>query len=82
MQRLLDVSQPTFDLGDDFDKIIDIEPSAGRTCDDRNAAFAELEGFQDLPADANLFVRFGGKRNADRVADAFVKQDTQVRSRI
>ena len=34
MQRLLYVSEPSFDLGDDLDKVVDIEAAARRTCDD------------------------------------------------
>ncbi len=49
MQRLLDVREPAFDLGDDLDKIIDIQPAACRAGDDRDAAFSKFKRFQNLP---------------------------------
>src|SRR5688572_25858729 len=78
MQRLFDVCKPAFDLGDYLDEVIDVESSAGRACDYRHSTFAKLERFQDLPRDADLFMRFGGKRNADRIADALVQQNTKT----
>src|SRR5262245_58368300 len=78
MQRLFNVSEPPFDLGNDLDKVIDIEPTAGGTRDDRHSARAQTERLHNLPGDANFFLRLRGERNAYRVANAFVQQNTET----
>ena len=54
MQRLLDVGEAAFDLGDDLDEVIDIEPPAGRAGNNSDPAVTKFERFQDLPCRREL----------------------------
>src|SRR5438132_2672873 len=78
MKRFLDVRETSFDLSDDLDKVIDVEPPASGTCDDSHAARAQAERLYDFPGDAHFFLRFGRQRDANRVANAFVQQDSET----
>ena len=73
----LDVSQAALDLSDDTYEVINIQPAARRTCDDRDAARAQAERLHDLPRDANFFLRFSRERDPNRVADALMEQNTE-----
>src|SRR5690606_7889043 len=44
--------------------------AAGRAGDHRRALLPQLEALEDLVADENLFLRIGGQRDTDGVADA------------
>ncbi len=82
MKWLFDVSQPPFDLRYDTDKVIDIEPATRRTRNDRNSTRPQTEGLHNLPRHSHFFLRFSGKRNANRVANTFVKQDPESDRRL
>ena len=43
MQRLLDVRQPALNLGNDLNKIVDVQTAAGRTRHHGDAARAQAE---------------------------------------
>src|SRR5207253_5537394 len=78
MKRFLDVRETSFDLSDDLDKVIDVEPPASGTRDDSNAARAQADRLYDLPGDAHFFLRFSRQRDANRVAKPYVQQDAEA----
>src|SRR5574338_353567 len=78
MQRFLNVSEAPLNFSDDLNEIIDIEPPARWTRDDRHTAFSEFERFEYFPANANLLVGLGRKADPYGITDAFVKKDTKA----
>src|SRR5207253_11218472 len=78
MKRFLDVRETSFDLSDDLDKVINVEPPASGTRDDSHAARSQAERLYDFPGDAHFFLRFCRQRDANRVANAFVQQDSET----
>src|SRR5947208_7295154 len=77
MQGLLAGREALSNLSYDADKVINIEAATRRTGNNGDAASAQTERFHNLPGDAHFFLRFRRKRNANRVADAFVQQDAK-----
>ena len=55
---------------------VPVEPSTEQQS--HYAALAKLKRFQYIPSNPNFFVGFGSKRDADRVADAFVQEHSQA----
>src|SRR5476649_2341526 len=63
------VFQPVFKLPDSLDDVEALARAAGAR-DDVHAAMSQVQRLEDVESDAHLFHGIGGKRNADRVADA------------
>src|ERR1051326_4534795 len=82
MKRLFDMSQTTFDFSHDTDEVIDIKPPTGRTRNHRHSTRPQSKRLHNLPRHSHFFLRFSRKRNANRVADSFVKQDAEPDRRL
>src|SRR6185295_1748339 len=82
MQRLFNVGQAPLDLGNDLDEVVHVKTAASRTRNHGDAARAQAQRLNNLPGNTHFFLRLGGKRNTNRVANAFVQQNAESDGRL
>src|SRR5262245_48258797 len=73
--------EPSLNLRDDLNEVVNVESSTRRTSNNSNAACPQAERLYDFPRDANFFLGFGSQRNANRIADAFVQKNAEPNRR-
>src|SRR6185369_5543691 len=77
VQRLLDMSKPALDLFNNPDEVIDIKPPTSRTSQHRHATRSQSKRLHDLPRYTNLFLWFRSERDANRVTNSFMQQNSE-----
>src|ERR1044071_2098595 len=82
MQRLFNVGQTAFNLGNYLYKVVYVETSASWTSNHRHAPRSQSERLHNLPGDADFFLRLGGQGNTNRVADALMQKNSKTNRRL
>ena len=77
MQGFFDMREAPLNFSYDFDEVIHVEATAGRTRHHRDATRAQAERLHNLPRHANFFLMLRRERNTNRVADAFVQKNAK-----
>ena len=80
IQRLINILETPFQLGHGLDHV-EVLARTGWAGDQVDAAMAQVQGFQNVPAYFHFLHRISRQRDADGVADAFGQQYAKSNSR-